>query len=419
METIFDGVSAKPEIDDVFEESLGNNIFEDIKNHQLLENERIEAMLKSISHNAAVPNLHPNVVFYTPAQPTTTATPAGEPSLAKVTHVFLFPKKEDKKESMRSIEEIMKDVFDEECFCDYFEPEGWEIPTVETLMPKPVKKLGIDQTALFVTQAVPSPAPATATAEPKPSIWKVYVIDNAKKLGKAIKAFFDFNIHWEFNFPREYVATSAYAALCIFVSIPFGIVAAEKLDLPFNNYLGIESRVQETVQVQPQEQPKIEVQVGDQVVQLPNVPQPEQNVQQPVAQPQPKPQNLQIVTPGTGEAANYYNYTPQTQPEYEQQPVYPNTETYEPVYNYAYTETAWVEPVSEPQPKIENTATTEYIPEAAPATQAIPANNEVPPKVEPVAPVAPPVAEPVQQSRPFMPEPLPSSDAFMRPQASK
>lgn len=391
-------VSLKPEIDEAFEEFLGSNIFEDEKNHQMLEKERIAAMIQSIEGRVIIPNLNTRVVFY---------QTKAEPTNSNVTDVFLFKKKEDK----RPVQEIMSDIFDEEFFCDYFDGMEQALPVFENLVQKPEKK-EVVPFPVVSTNTIPSPVPAVS-AFPK-KIWNVYIIDSVKKVESAIEKMLDFNFHWNFNWPREMIATSAYAALCVFVSIPFGIVAAEKLDLPINSYFGIESRVQETAQPQPKEQPKIEVQVGDQIVQLPTVPQPGQNVQQSVAQHQPMPQNKQISTPGNVEATNYNEYTQQPQTEYEQQSVYPNTETYEPVYNYSYTETTWAEPVNEPETKIDNTVPTGNIPEATQPIQTASNTNEIP-KPEPKEPVAPPVVESVPQNKPVILDPLPSSDAFMRP----
>lgn len=394
-------VSLKQGNDDIFEEHFESNYFEDLKNLQSLENERIAAMLKSIDQ-AAVPNLNPRVVFYT--------TPVlQEPSfVSKVAQAFLS----NKKKPARSVEEIMKDVFEEEFFCDEYFMEDWTAPALEAMLPKQMLKEEVKPASATSAQTILSPI--RWNKEDKIKIWKAYFADKVKSLENAIRSFLDFRfLHWEFDFSREFVAKSAYAALCIFVTIPFGMVAAQRLNLPITSYWGVEARAEDLSRIN-ENQKEIMVQVEDKTIQLPVVPQAEESQQKLT------PQNLKIVTPATGEAATSGEYTSHTQTG-QDEAVYTSREVYEPVYDYAYTEAAWVEPVKEPEPKVENVAIPEVIPEAIPQEQAIPNSTETP-KIEQPEPVntAPvEVQQPQPQAKPAMPAPLPSSEAFMRPASVK
>ncbi len=403
MKTIesLDAVSSKPGIDEIFEEHLGSNYFEDLKNLQSLENERINAMIESIGQ-AAAPNLNPRVVFYTTQEPS---------FMAKFTQNFLSQKKKSK----RSVDEILKDVLDEEFFCDDYYMADWEISNPENLIPKPLPKVEANQRMSADVQ--PTLSPIKWNNPQEKTFWQIYVIDNKKKLENAIRSFLDFRfLHWEFDFSREFIAKSAYAALCIFVSIPFGMVAAEKMQLPINNYIGVEANVQDMSRTS-QNQKEITVQVEDKTIQLPVIPQVEET------QHQLMPQNLKIETPKAGESENFGEYASHTQTGQEE-PVYPAKEVYEPVYDYASTEAAWVEPVIEQENKIETPVMTDNT-VAVSNTQ----NQEIPEKYESpnaevpepviVVPVEPQPQQTPHQSKPAMPAPLPSSEAFMRPASVK
>ncbi len=360
-------VSPKPEIDDAFEECLGSSFAEDHDNLQMLENERIEAMIKSIGQNSAAPNLNSRIVFYTPQ----------EPKAASKFNIFFFKKKKNTK---RTMEEILQDVLAEECFCDDFIAESW----IETPQ---------------VSEVPEAPSPIVWASEQKEPSKSIYGIDKIRKLKDAICAYLDFSrFHWEFRITPQFIAKSAYVGLCIFVSIPFGMVAAEKMQIL------VSGTTNQDAAVWSQPQKRIEVTVEDKIIELPTVPKQEET------QPAPQPQNLKIETPQIKETSGEKVYPAE-------EPVYANTETYEPAY--AYYEPAWVEPVNE-QPEIKNEvpAAAEALPEAAPQVQTAPVINE-PQKIEPVEPVRVAPAEPQTQSAPAKLEPLPSSDAFMRPQASK